>query len=281
MSYKNYLNLMIKQLKLKGCTEGTIKAYVACVKKVLNHLNTPVEQITSEDISEYFYQMISENLANSTINQNHSILVFFFAHTLNKPEVIRSLPYMKRYKKLPEILSFEELESIFRTAPNLRYKAIFMLMYSSGLRIGEVIRLKVSDIDSKQMKLLVRQGKGNKDRYTVLSERTLCCLRDYYRAYGPDEWLFFPYRNKSKYIARATVQKIFKSTVTAVGINKKVTPHSLRHAFACHLLENDTNIYAIKTLLGHSSLQSTQVYLQLSPAHVFSTKSPLDLGTRR
>ncbi len=152
-----------------------------------------------------------------------------------------------------------------------------MTAYSSGLRVGEVTRLKVSDIDSLKMQLHIRQAKGQKDRYTILSERNLHCLREYYRQYRPTDWMFYPYSYKDKHLSKRTVEVYFKATAAAAGISKKVVPHSLRHAFACHLLENGTDIYTIKTLLGHSSLRSTQAYLQLSPSHVFSTKSPLDM----
>ena len=183
---------------------------------------------------------------------------------------------MKKAKKLPETLTASEIEAILNCSRNLKYKTILMTIYGSGLRIGEALRLRVSDIDSKKMQLRVKQGKGQKDRYTILSERNLKCLRDYYRTYRPDDLLFYTYSYKDTPLSKKSIQRDFKSAAAAAGINKKVTPHSLRHAFACHLLENGTDIYAIKSLLGHSSLRSTEVYLQLSPCLVLSAKSPLD-----
>jgi len=279
MNYENYIHQMTQLLKLKGCTEGTIKMYSQCIKKVLTALDKPVEDITTDDLMGYLHQMITLKCANSTINQNHSILNFFFSKVLRNPRIVDPIPYMRKVKKLPAILTPKEVSSIFNSSRNLKYKTIFMTIYASGLRIGEVLRLKVSDIDSIKMQLYINQGKRKKDRYAILSKHNLDCLRDYYRAYKPEDFLFSGQFNKSKPLSENTVEKEFKSTLAAAGITKKVTPHSLRHAFASHLLENGTDIYTIKSLLGHSTLRSTEVYLQLSPSRVFSTKSPLDQET--
>ncbi len=276
MNYENYIHQMTQLLKLKGCTEGTIKMYCQCIKKVLTALDKPVEDITTDDLMGYLHQMITLKCANSTINQNHSILNFFFSKVLRNPRIVDPIPYMRKVKKLPEILTPKEVSSIFKLSLNLKYKTIFMTIYASGLRIGEVLRLKVSDIDSSKMQLYINQGKRKKDRYAILSKHNLDCLRDYYRVYKPDDLLFYAYSYKNRPMSKNTVEKEFKSTLAAAGITKKVTPHSLRHAFASHLLENGTDIYTIKSLLGHSTLRSTEVYLQLSPSRVFSTKSPLD-----
>jgi len=276
MSYENYLNQMTQLLELKGSTQGTINVYRSCITKILKSLDKPLDDITSDDLMYYLHQMILSGHASSTVNQNHSILNFFFSHILRKSHIVAPIPYMRREKKLPDLLTLEEVESILSSSQNLKYKTIFMTIYASGLRIGEVLRLNVSDIDSLKMQLRVIQGKRRKDRYTILSERNLKCLREYYRTYQPEELLFFPHNYKHKPMSKNTIEKEFKKTVAAASITKKVTPHSLRHAFASHLLENGTDIYTIKTLLGHSCLQSTQVYLRLSPAHVLSVKSPLD-----
>lgn len=276
MYNKNYIKEMTQLLTLKGCTSGTISAYQACMKKVLTFLDKPVDDITTDDLLNYLHHMITLGRTNSTVNQNHSIINFFFSQVLRKHHIVAPLPFMRKIKKLPEILTIAEVNSILNCSQNLKHKTIFMTIYGSGLRIGEVLRLRVSDIDSKKMQLRILQGKGRKDRYAILSERNLKCLRDYYCAYRPDDLLFFPYSYKDKPMSKNTIEKDFKSTVAAAGINKKVTPHSLRHAFASHLLENGTDIYTIKSLLGHSTLRSTEVYLQLSPSLVFSTKSPLD-----
>ncbi len=157
MYYDNNMKQMIKLLELKGCTQGTIDKYCACTKKFLTFLGKPTDDITTDDILEYLYHMISLGRANSTINHNHSIFNFFFSKVLRKPDVVSSIPYMRRAKKLPEILSSKELESIFDSSRSLKMKAVFMTAYSSGLRVGELVRLKVSDIDSSRMQLRIIQ----------------------------------------------------------------------------------------------------------------------------
>jgi len=276
MNYEHYIYQMQKVLEMKGCTEGTKRVYRYTMLRFLNCMGKPLEEISTEDITDYLHQMILSGLDNKTVNNNHSIISFFFSHVLKKPEVVFSIPFMKKPKRLPDILTPAELELLFNASKNLKIKAILMTAYSSGLRVGEVIRLKVSDIDSKKMQIHIRQAKGQKDRFTILSERNLHCLRDYYRSYRPDEWMFYPWSDKTRHLTKRMVEKHLHTTAAAAGISKKVVPHSLRHAFACHLLENGTDIYTIKTLLGHSSLRSAQAYLQLSPSYVFSTKSPLD-----
>ena len=276
MSYETYIQQMVQLLVLKGCTKGTVDTYSIYMRRVLKHLNKPVDDITTEDFMNYLHYLISLNLENSTINQNHSIIIFFFSQVLRKYLIIAPIQFMRRVKKLPEILTPDEISSILNSSHNLKYKTIFMTIYSSGLRIGEVLRLKISDIDSQKMQLRIQQGKGHKDRYTILSKCNLECQREYYLVYRPDELLFFRYSYKNEPLSKNTVEKEFKSTIAAAGITRKVTPHSMRHAFASHLLDNGADIYAIKSLLGHSTLRSTEIYLQLSPTIVFNIKSPMD-----
>ncbi len=187
---------MIQLLKLKGCTEGTIKMYCQCIKKILTALDKPVEDITTDDLMGYLHHMITLKCANGTINQNHTILNFFFSKVLRTPRIVDPIPYMRKVKKLPDILTPKEVSSIYKSSLKLKYKTIFMTIYASGLRIGEVLRLKVSDIDSIKMQLYINQGKRKKDRYAILSENNLECLRDYYRIYKPDDLLFYSYSYK-------------------------------------------------------------------------------------
>jgi len=276
MDYETCIQEMTKLLELKGCTTRTIEVYSICIRKLLTSLEKPVEEITTDDLMNYIYQMISRKLGNNTINQNHSIIIFFFTHVLRKRHIVTPIPFMRRVRKLPEILTSNEIQEIFKSASSLKYKAIFMTLYSSRLRISEVLRLRISDIDSKKMQLRIQQGKRRKDRYTILSQVNLLCLREYYKIYKPEDLLFFRYSYKDQPLSINTVEKEFKIAVRATGIKKKATPHSLRHGFASHLLENGADIYAIKALLGHSTLRSTEIYLQLAPAKVFNIKSPMD-----
>ena len=236
MNYKNYIKEMTRLLTLKGCTPGTIQIYEICMNRVLNHLDKPVDDITTDDLSNYLHHLVTLGRANSTINNNHSIINFFFSKVLRKHHIVEPIPFMRKVKKLPETLSIAEIDAIFNCIRNLKHRTILMTIYGSGLRISEALRLRVSDIDSKKMQLRVKQGKGQKDRYTILSERNLKCLRNYYRAYRPDDLLFFPHSYKDKIMSRRTIETVFKSAVAAAGINKNVSPHSLRHGFASHLL---------------------------------------------
>jgi len=276
MDYETYIQERVRLLELKGCTTRTIEVYSICIRKLLTTIAKPVDEITTDDLMDYIYQMISRKLGNNTINQNHSIIIFFFTHVLRKRHLVTPIPFMRRIRKLPQILTPEEINSIFKSANSLKYKTIFMTLYSSGLRISEVLRLRISDIDSKKMQLRIQQGKGRKDRYTILSQVNLKCLREYYKIYQPEGLLFFAYSYKDRPLSINTVEKEFRIAVRATGIKKNATPHSLRHAFASHLLENGADIYAIKALLGHSTLRSTEIYLQLAPTKVFDIKSPMD-----
>lgn len=159
----------------------------------------------------------------------------------------------------------------------MKHKAILMTAYSAGLRVSEVLSLKVADIDSNHMQIYVRSGKGDKDRYTLLSNHTLFYLRDYFRAYKPTDWLFYTAHDKSTHLSTRTTQKVFKDSASKAGILKPVTFHTLRHSFATHLLMAGINLFTIKELLGHKNIQTTMVYLHLAPAKVLSVTSPLDM----
>lgn len=189
---------------------------------------------------------------------------------------IKEIPRVKKPKKLPVILSSSEVKRIFDETTNLKHKAILMTIYASGLRVSEVANLRVEDIDSRNMQIRVREGKGKKDRYTILSTENLKILRDYWKYYHVKEWLFpgdLPY----KPITTRTIQKIFKKAKDKAEIKKEATVHTLRHCFATHLLESGVDIYHIQHLLGHSNPKTTSIYIHLTCKDVLRIKSPLDL----
>ena len=186
------------------------------------------------------------------------------------------IPRSKQHKKLPVVLCMEEVQSLLRSVGNLKHRAILTTIYSGGLRLGEATRLKVSDIDGKRMVILVRQAKGNKDRYTLLGEETLELLRLYYKACRPVEWLF-PSKDPAKPISGSSVQKVFKEALLKSGIRKKASVHTLRHCFATHLLESGTDLYHIQHLLGHTTAKTTSVYLHITGKDIARVKSPIDL----
>jgi site-specific recombinase XerD len=185
------------------------------------------------------------------------------------------IPRLKGTKKLPVVLERKEVESLFSVTENLKHRAVLMLIYSSGLRLREASHLKVSDIDSKRMVLRIKQGKGRKDRYTLLSTAALESLREYWSCYRPQQWLF-PGRPSSQPLSVRSIQRVFKKARTLAGIRKPATVHTLRHSFATHLLEQGTDLHRIQLLLGHRSLKTTAIYLHVSRKELVRIVSPLD-----
>ena len=277
MNNKQYLVKLQETMTLKGNSSKSIYIYTQTVKQFFRFHKKPAHEITTQDVKDYLLHLVNRGLDPSTINSKHSMLLIFFQGAMEKPEIMFPIPYLKRKKKLPTILTKEEVWRIIEHATTLKYKTIFMVVYSSGLRLNEVANLRISDIDSKRMQIFVHQGKGGKDRYTILSRKALESLRKYYRTYRPDDWLFYPKSNKNKHLSTRAIQDNFVLSRGTAGIAKKCTMHSLRHAFASHLLENETDLFSIMRLLGHCSLRTTQVYLHLSPTQIHKVISPLDL----
>jgi site-specific recombinase XerD len=197
---------------------------------------------------------------------------------LKRKWIIERIPRIKRERHLPVVLDREEVESLFSVLKNIKHRAILMLIYSSGLRLTEAAHLKVSDIDSKRMVIRIRQSKGKKDRYTILSKVALEVLREYWYRYRPKEWLFagrFPDRP----LTGRSIQRVLIKAKSRAGINKSVTVHTLRHSFATHLLEAGTDLRHIQLLLGHMSLKTTAIYLHVSQKELIRIVSPLDLAS--
>jgi site-specific recombinase XerD len=205
-----------------------------------------------------------------------SALKFLYRHTLNRPEEVENIPHPKLPKRMPVVLSREEVLAIFEAIGYIKHKAMIATTYAAGLRISEVCALRKSDIDSQRMRIYVYLGKGKKDRFALLSPVVLELLRQYYRKVRPKgEWLF-PGRNPKKHLTKGSIHQAFKRAVQKVGIHKKASMHSLRHSFATHLLENGTDIRFVQALLGHASIRSTVRYLHVSNAYVSHIESPFD-----
>ena len=246
------------------------------VQFVRHFRRSPVE-MGEEEIRNYLHYLITEKKASqSIINQAYSAMKFFYEVTLERPWNSTQEEEAKIPKKLPVVLSMREVQSLLSAVDNLKHKAILTTIYSGGLRLGEVTHLRVSDIDGERMTILVQQGKGNKDRYTVLGQNTLELLRLYYKEFRPVEWLF-PARDPLKPISDSTVQKVFKTALYRAGIKKKASVHTLRHSFATHLLESGTDLYHIQRLLGHTTAKTTSVYLHITGKDIANVKSPIDL----
>jgi integrase/recombinase XerD len=268
---------MEMDMKLRRLSPRTISCYLACMKNIAVYFSKSPAELRDEEIRSYLHHLMENRKASqAVINQSYSALKFFFEKTLQKPWDVLKIPRSKQRKKLPGVLSRQEVESIFSATGNLKHRAILMTVYSAGLRVGEVTRLKVSDIDSERMMIRVNEGKGLKDRYTLLGERNLEILRLYYKEYRPLEWLF-PGRDPSEPVSISCVQRVFKASVHEAGIKKKASVHTLRHCFATHLLESGTDLYYIQRLLGHKSAGTTAVYLHIAGKDFGKIKSPIDI----
>jgi site-specific recombinase XerD len=241
------------------------------------HTGKALDAVLPEDVEAYQRHLVTERKVGfSSFNQSTCALRFFYRECLGKADWnIARMPYQRKRRVLPEILSPEEVAAIFDACQNLKHKALLMTSYSGGLRLGETLGLVPSDIDSSRMMIRIEQGKGRKDRYVMLSPTLLASLRTYWRAFRPLRWLFEG-RSKGEPLSPSTAEKVFTQAAGRAGIRKGVSFHSLRHAFATHLLEGGTNIRVIQALLGHQSLTTTQVYTHVARTYVNATLSPLD-----
>jgi site-specific recombinase XerD len=270
---------MAEDLRLRGLAAGTQEDYVMHAGLFLAWSGRPAEEMDEEDIRGYLNYLISEKkLAVSTVNTYNAALRFLFAVTLNRNLNYRQIPRLKEVRRIPQVLTRKEIMLMFDNAGSLRNKALLMTIYGAGLRVSDVCGLQIRDIDSENMRIFIRQGKGGKDRFTLLSQSNLEILREYWKKYRPNHpegWLFLNKDGLDK-INYRTVQDTFKTAVKRAGITKDVSTHTLRHCFATHLLEAGTDIFRLKQLLGHTHIQSTTFYLHLLNFDS-KLKSPLDI----
>jgi integrase/recombinase XerD len=268
---------MINAMKLRGLSVRTQESYVAAVAEVARFYNESPDRIGKEKVQAYLLYLSEERkLAWSSCNIARAALRFLYRQVMEREEVKLWIPPRRTESKLPEILSREEVERILCTPTNPKHRVLLMTTYAAGLRVSEVVALCVQDIDSDRKVIRVRCGKGKKDRYTILSERLLVELRNYWRIDRPSSYLF-PSKDLKRPMRRSSVQKIYRKARKKAGITKRGGIHSLRHAFATHLLEAGVDLRTIGVMLGHSSIRSTMRYLQVSSKHMSSVKSPLDL----
>ncbi len=269
-------NKMKTELELRGYSPTTIKHYIENVSRFAKHFNQSPELLGEDQIREYLHYCIMEkHLSEGTVNYINSSLKFFYTKTLKRNWNSDMFPRMKEGKKLPVVLSKSEVKAILDATDNLKHKAILTTIYGAGLRISEAAKLKGLDIDSNNMQIVIRQGKGKKDRYSLLSKTNLNLLRDYWKRYHPKDYLFSG-KNAANHISVRTIQKTFDQALAKAGIKKDATVHTLRHSFATHLLEAGTDICHIQRLLGHTSIKTTTIYLHLRRLDLLSIKSPLE-----
>jgi len=271
------LQTMKVDLELKGYSPKTVEAYLRYSKQFLNYYQKPIEQLHTDEIRNYLhYLIVIKKCSHSYVNVNYSALKFLYRNTLNQQWNIDKIPRMKKEKKLPVILSKKEVINILDATTNLKHKTILTTVYSAGLRISEVRNLKTTDIDSENMQIRVRQAKGKKDRYSLLSQNNLSLLRKYWKEYQPEHWLF-PGVPNTKAISARTIQRFFKNYLNKTKITKNATVHTLRHCFATHLLEAGVDIFHIQKLLGHANPKTTARYIHLTHKNIIDIKSPFDM----
>jgi len=271
----SHLQKMMFEMELRGLSPQTQTHYLCQLRLLERHLNKTALEISPDELKLYLYYRIKSGISYSSINISCNAFKLFFNKVLNFNWSDDVIVRPKRPKKLPYVLSQDEILSIMGQISNVKHKAILLTTYSSGLRISETLNLRVSDIDSKNMLLRVNQGKGSKDRLTVLSLENLKQLRLYWKLYRPTD-LLFPGSIKGKPLVPRTIQYAFQIARHKAGITKPVTVHTLRHSFATHLLENHTDLRTIQTLMGHGDISTTAKYIHLSTLHISSVKSPLD-----
>ena len=276
---KQVLRRLAEDIRLRGLSQNTLESYTTHARIFLEFSgDRPIEQLNAEDIRRFLLHLIHEKkVSPGTVNVYSAAVRFLFAVTLNRTLNYLQIPRQKKRKTLPEVLTRSEVHSILESCQNIKHKAMLTLVYSAGLRVSEAAALKIQHIDSKNMRLFVQNGKGGKDRYTLLSDACLNVLREYWKEYRPNHpegWLFLGTYNVT-HITSAAIEDAFTKAVQRARITKQASIHTLRHSFATHLLEDGATLLQIKSLLGHASVQSTTIYLHLAnmPSGIVS---PLD-----
>ena len=272
---------MEADMVVRGLAYRTRGAYLESVTKLAKFYSRAPDEISEEEVQRYLLHLVQERrLAHSSCNVMCSALQFFYRVTLKRQEAEFCLPRPKVPSRLPEILSREEIAKLLDLTTNVKHRALLMTTYAGGLRVSEVCQLRITDIDSQRMTIRIEQGKGAKDRYTMLSPRLLTELRRYWLANRPAHWLFPGARAAAEPLAVQTAQRIYRAAKDRAGITKDCGIHGLRHAFATHLLEAGVNVHRIQRLMGHGSLNTTARYFHLAQPHLAETASPLDLLER-
>jgi site-specific recombinase XerD len=267
---------MEEDLRLRRYSPRTIESYLLRVKQFVGYFMRPPTELGLEHIREY-QVYLTEKLGASweVFNQTVCALRFFYSVTLKSDWDVHRIPYQKTSKHVPVVLSRQEVAALLASVDNLKHRTILATAYATGLRLSELLSLRVSDIDSQRMTVRVEQGKGRKDRYVMLADRLLGQLREYARQYRPMRWLF-PGQRPDTPLSSSTPQIVFRRAVKTIGLDKPVSFHSLRHAFATHLLESGADIRRVQVLLGHRSVVSTQIYTHVATDYLRTTKSPFD-----
>ena len=267
----------LQKLQLKKYAQNTVNAYVNCFEVFINYYeDRPLMELNENDIRAYLEHLIKLKKSDSYINQAINSIKFYYEVVQGMPNRFYAVERPRKKQTLPKVLSKEEVTKLIAHTNNIKHKCIVSLLYSAGLRRSELLNLKVSDIESSRMLIRVEGAKGNKDRMTILSKTLLVDLRAYYKEYRPEKWLFEG--PKQAQYSPTSVAAILKSASKKARIQKRITPHMLRHSFATHLLENGTDLRYIQTLLGHNSSKTTEIYTHVAMNSFNGISSPLDIS---
>nr|WP_321356984.1 site-specific tyrosine recombinase/integron integrase [uncultured Draconibacterium sp.] len=279
-SYRNFIQLPSKytdKLIQKRYSESTIRTYSAYFKDFLHHFNGhKIDELSIEEINTYIKQLVEEeHISASQQNQRINAIKFYYEKILEREKFLYQIDRPKKSKQLPQVLSKNEVKEIIKHCSNIKHRCILSLIYSAGLRRSELINLKISEIESERGLIKIKDAKGKKDRYTLLSPALLNQLREYYKQYRPRHWLFEGNSPRSQY-STTSIANILNEAAYKARIYRRVTPHMLRHSFATHLLEQGTDLRYIQELLGHGSSKTTEIYTHVTNKNIGKIKNPLD-----
>ena len=269
---------MIEDLRIRNYAANTVEIYVRCVSQFARHFGRSPEQLNESHIREYQRYLVEERKASwAVFNQTVSALRFLYRNTVKTDVRVEQIPYPRQEKRLPEVLSRDEVTKLLSRVDSLKHRTILQTMYGAGLRLMEALNLKAEDIDSERMVIRVRKGKGHKDRYVTLAPTLLETLREYYQVYRPKGGWLFPNRTGKFPIHKTAVQRACSEAARLAGFKKRVSTHTLRHSFATGLLEEGVDLRTIQVLLGHGSLNTTSVYLHVAIGTRQSRREMVDL----
>jgi len=273
-SYENVLKEFKQELIITGYSEKTLKMYLIYIHEMLYHINKDPKEMTDRDLIGYLADKKEKGCSNATLALIHAAMKYFFKNYLKIP-IVDDIKTPKKAKSLPKILTKEEIKELFKATRFGRNRLMLQFMYGSGSRVSEVVKLKVEEINFKERTAMIRSGKGNKDRLIIISKEWIKGLKKYLKKKKIKSDFVFSKKN-GKALSTDTVQRIVREAADKAGIKKHVTPHCLRHSYATHLLEGGTNIRYIQSLLGHTSLNTTQIYTNVANEQLKKIESPLD-----
>jgi site-specific recombinase XerD len=266
---------MIENMAVRNLSPATQQSYLSAVSRLSKYFGRSPDRLGIDEVHAFQVHLVATGISWPALNQIVSALRFFYGVTLGRTTLPRRIAYAREPQKLPVVLSADEVVRFLEAIPSVKSRTALTTVYAAGLRVSEVVRLAVADIDSERMVIRVEQGKGGRDRYVMLSPRLLEILRAYWRIVRPDHWLF-PGRDRNRPLDQQVLHTACKYARLAAGLTKPVTVHTLRHSFATHLLENGTDVRIIQVLLGHANLQSTVRYTRVATRTISATPSPLD-----